>query len=478
MNDRNRDLDLDNLDDPEALVADHERELLDQQSRLDLLEDRLNAALPIANTPQGGAQRFMLEVPLPRTVFSVGAVGKNTSYSRAIGPGGFGLETAESLGVHVEGGTCIDTDGLTVVHSGGPARLFTQADLGIASAGPIRVGTQEGSIEITAGWVSAPDPEFTVVPSMPIPKGESLAVDTASPRSAISRDRTGWDRVWKTLRGAAKIFGNIEAWGSTVGSSIAPKSVQKAQKVLSHLSTWRSLATTAWSVASEAGSVLGADSPFHGPNKVRIHADDGVDITTPAKASIFGERSVSCSSPLSAELRGGFSAGVYSPVSASCYGVGEAKLKSEGIAEVSGRYVIVKGHYCEVQSQKAAAFTAGGDIAIKSLAHTLLEGKSITANTDELLIGANELAELRSDVVFTGAERTNTVKSSQDVVVEAGKKVDIKVEDAHVEVHPDRVAIKPGGTNVLNVQRGAMSYGNILRVTESRTTIRGECSFG
>src|SRR5262245_11374733 len=126
----------DESDYAEELVLEHEAELEDQQSRLEQLEDRLEAVLPIANTPQGAAKRLVLEVPTARTVFSIGARGAQ----RPIGAGGFAFETDKSLAAHVGLGTCVDTDGLTIVHSGGAARILTQSDFGLAASGPLRIG--------------------------------------------------------------------------------------------------------------------------------------------------------------------------------------------------------------------------------------------------------------------------------------------------------------------------------------------------
>ncbi len=479
MTNGNGEIGLDDLENPEALVLDHEHELLDHQSRIDHLEDRLEQVFPIANTPAGATQRFLLEVPHPRTVFAMGAIGNDTDYSRAVGPGGFGLETTQSLGVHVGTRTCIDTDGLTVVHSGGAVRLLTRTDFGLASSGALCIGTNEGPIEISAGSVVVPDPDFTVVPSRSIPEAPPT-VDTATPRSGVETAESVWDSVWYGARNAAWGFQRWQARGGTVSApSIAPRAARITRSVLSSLSAWRAAIQAAIGVVEAAASRLGADTAVFGPSSVRIHADGGVRIGTPAAAEMFGGVKVGCSSPVKAELRGGVSAAVYSMVSASCYGVAGAKLKSEGVAEVSGRYVVAKGSYCDIQARTSAGLTSAGDATVQAARQVMLHAPVVCLTADHFVVGVNETADIRSQQdVVSHAGRTNTVKSDQRLELEGGQEAELKVNRTRVKLRNDNIELAPGAGDKLTVDRHSFSYGNIIRSARSGTTIRGRCNLG
>ena len=458
----------------ERRVVDHEFELGDHQSRIEEIEDRLRQVFPTPNTQTGGAQRMLLEVPRPASILAIGARGQQTTDGRPVGPGGFGLATEENLGVRVRGRTCVSTDGLTIVHGIDSMRLLTHADLGVGATGPLRIGTNEGGVEITAGSVQTINPAFTVVPSQPIPAAPT--VDTATPRSGTETAVHVWDGIWAGLRTTAWAFQQWQMRGTSVSApSIAPQVARIGRTILSGLSAWR--ARLAGAIAAAEITSPGEMAAILGPS-VQIHAAGGVNITARGGAEMFGGTKASCSSPVKAELRGGVSAAVYSPVQASCYGVAGAKLKSEGVAEVSGRYVVAKGSYCEMQGRTSAALTSAGDVAVIALEKALIDAPRTVVKADHFFVGANRTAEICAQEVMTRAERTNYVHSDQEVRVEAGRKIDLKVEQAHVKVFGNRIEVDPGGRSALHVERGALSYGTVLRITASGTTIRNRCNLG
>ncbi len=459
----------------EREVIDHEVELDEHQSRLEELEDRLNRALPVADTPRGGAQRAFFEVPTPASVFAIGARGMQAASGRPVGPGGFGLETEANLGAHVGGSTCIDTDGLTIVHSVGPARWLTQADLGIASIGPLRIGTRDGDVEISAGSVPAPDPAFTVIPSQPIPRPPN--VDTEAPRSATERVRHGWTSLWHTARQIAWLFEKGAAASTvTTAPSHAPRAMRAVQARLRDLASLHQVFATAWAVA-EGLSMVFDEEPLQGP-EVRIHGDGGVTIETRGHAEMYGHLKSACTSPIKAEVRGGVSAGVYSAGQASCFGMLGAKLKSEGVAEVSARFVAVKATHAELQGRRAVAITSGSHVLVDAFDYVHVEAPDITMACDHVEVGANRSASIAAERVSTHATQTNTVKSDRGVQVEAGRQIELKVDRVSMRVQNDRVVVNPGGRHALRVTRGTLEYGTVVRVTSHGTTIRGHVDLG
>ncbi|MBX3275795.1 MAG: hypothetical protein KF729_36395 [Sandaracinaceae bacterium] len=457
-------------------MVDHEFELGDHQSRIEEIEDRLRQVFPAPNTQTGGAQRAILEVQRPYSVLAIGARGLLATEGRPIGPGGVGIETEEHLGVHVRGHACIDAEGLTIVHSSDPMHLLTQSTLSLASVDALRVGTNLGDIEISAGSVQPRDPHFTVAPSTPIdPMPE---IDTATPRTLSERIESGWDSVWHTCRLGATAFQRYEErrTGRVSPPSIAPTVVRLTRSVLSRVSVLRAAASVAAHAVELALDAVAAE--VEGP-RVRIHGDGGVHIATPGGADMFGGTKVSCSSPGKAELRGGLSAAVYSPVSASCYGVAGAKLKSEAVAEVSARYVVAKGTWCEMQSRTATGLTSAGDVTVQADRNVTMEAPTIAVQADQFHLGANDVVQIASDTnVITYAHRTNTIRSDEDVQIEAERSIEQTVSRTHLKIRNETIEMTPGAGDKLTVARHSLTYGNIIRSARNGTTIRGRCNLG
>ncbi|MCA9607920.1 MAG: hypothetical protein KC619_20060 [Myxococcales bacterium] len=459
-----------------------DQELGEHESRLDELEDRLSATFPAPDTQAGAAQRFRFEVPTPSTVFTLGARGSSTSDGQAIGPGGVAFRTVESLAAEIRLNAILDVAGVTTFHSDGGARLLTLADLGLSGDTGVRVGTQTGDVELTAGHVGHPDPSFTVVPSMDVPP--PAEVDTAGPRSATESSRGVWDAVWTGIKVADTAQSVYEWFTSFVDPpvgysppSIEPHAARVIQGALVALSVFRGMVVPAIEAAvSAAEAAQGGESS---EPMVRVHGAGGVEVSSPEKVRLFGIGGAKLDSPSSASVAGGLSAKLESPTKAQVYGGLMAALKSEVVAKVSARFALLSGEYAEVKGKEAAAVSSNKDT-------TIAGGQNVVIDSRCVAVGGT--------YVHASSHVETKVSSSQSVKIEGGRQVESKVENAKVTVDPGGVCIEhlgakidvnddggiridPGGGMHLRIDRTGMRS-RLLRFTRGEMTLRGRVNLG
>lgn len=458
-------------------------QLGEHEGRLDQLEDRLSTTFPTPNTQAGAAQRFRFEVPTPSTVFTLGARGSATSDGQAIGPGGVAFRTVENFAAEIRRDAILDVAGVMTFHADAGARLLTLADLGVSGDTGVRVGTQTGDVELTAGHVGHPDPSFTVVPSMDVP--EAAEVDTAGPRSATESSRGVWDAVWTGIKVADTAQSVVEWFTSFVDPpvgysppSIEPHAATVIQRVLGALAVFRGTVVPLVEAAVSAAEAAQGGGESSEP-KVHIHGAGGVEVSSPEKVRMFGVGSAKVESPSSAGVRGGLSAKVESPVKAKVYGGLMAALKSEVVAKVSARFALLSGEYAEVKGKEAAAVSSNKDT-------TIAGGQNVVIDSRCVAVGGT--------YVHASSHVETKVSSSQRVKIEGGRQVETKVESAKVTVDPGGVRVEhqgakidvnddggiridPGGGMHLRIDRTGMRS-RLLRFTRGEMTLRGQVNLG
>ena len=452
-----------------------EFELADHQSRLDDLEDRLNVVYPTPDTPSGGAQRVRIDVPVPWSVLTVGAQGTAASDGHAIGPGGFGLRTDEHLGLQIKGRTCLDTDGLTIVHAKEPLRFLSQAAVGVAAKAGVQVGTDEGDVEITAGQVAATDPAFTVVPSMAIP--DDPGVNTGSPRRTTEGQASSLSGLWTGLSAAAA----VRTWSSFISSASLTSGVAAgtlSARVAAVASVVRTAVTTftAAEAAAHGAAMLFdiREPPSTDDPKVKIHGAGGVSITTPSKVSAFGE-SVSLAARTAASLKAAWYVSIKSAGYASLYGGAAASVAAEGPAGVKSYAgaATLSGKYADVSAKQTAAVRSDGVTMLSAKESLSMESPRVAIGATEVSMSGAEHIEVEGDVVLTWARRQNHVMSDETVRVTANEKIEVHVEGQGVEAERQKITLDAGGSIPLEITPNSIRASSKFHLTDSTLRIAG-----
>ncbi|HJL20071.1 MAG TPA: hypothetical protein RMH99_30680 [Sandaracinaceae bacterium LLY-WYZ-13_1] len=456
----------------------HEFELADHQARLEDLEDRLNVVYPTPDTPVGGGQRLRIDIPAPRTIFTAGARGMGATDGPAIGPGGFGLHTVEHFGAEIQGNTCVDTDGLTIVHSGEATRLITQADLGIAASSSMHVGTDGGDVEITAGQVAANDPEFTVHPSMAVPHPPQ--VDTSGPRGGAEGTSSGLGRVWTALSAATA----VRSWNSFLSSFALSSGVSagtlsaRASTVLglvrASVSAYKGLAAAA---AGAAAAFDVSEPPDSGDPKVKLHGAGGVAITTPKKVSAFGE-SVSLSASYTASLKSTWSTSVKSASYTSMYGGLAVSVSSEGPAGIKSYHnaATLSGKFADVAAKQTAVFRSDGVAQISAGEKLSVESPEIAIGGSDVWVSATDDVEAQAKFVKTNAEEQNNVFSQNKVQVLAANEIGLHIGQAGndgIDIESGKIKLDPGGSMPLEVEPNSIRASSKFTLTNSTFRVTG-----
>lgn len=459
-----------------------EAELSDMQHRLDDLEDRFHVEYPMPDTSVGALQRLRLEVPTPSSVLTIGARGTAASEGQAIGPGGFGLTTEEHLGAQIRGSTCIDTDGLTIVHSLRATRILTGEDLGIASNASMRLGTTEGDVELTAGEVPVNDPAFTVVPSMVMPGAP--VVDTRTPRNAMENARERASLVWHALEAST----GIRTWND-FRASLSLSSGAAAGTWLARVATVINLARTAYAI-KEAAIAAGAaavaafdtfdvDDLAPSAPELKLHGAGGVALTSPSSVSAFAPK-VSLVGQQTASLKGTQKVSVKSLGYASLYGGGIVSIASEGPAGLksTNSAATLSGKYADVAAKETAVLRSGKTVGVVAKERISMDAPSIAMGGNDVGVSGTNAVEIEAPNVKTSARTQNTVHSSERVLVQAGQTLRMEVGASRIEVVDGEISLYPGGGGAsFVVDRGVVSaYG--FRVERDRTRIRGNVDLG
>ena len=450
-------------------------EALDEASDwLHELEDRLNVVFPTPDTPTGAAQRLRIGVPTPETVLTLGS--KRSNHGRTIGPSGIALRTVQNLGVEIQGSTVIDTDGLTITHSLRGMRMLTQADLGIAAKTAIHMGTEHGNIEISAGEVEAPDPAFTVVPSMEVPE-EAPEVDTESPRERTLSVRERWELVSPALEA---IIGVTAIYGSR-HTPQAPSVADHAMQVLTGLTSAYGVMHAAISglvdtVLSQASRAAGGESE---EPKVLVHGAGAVDISSPHEVKAWGQVAVELASLNLAKVEAGLKAVLQSPVYAAVLGGRMATLASEGVAMVSGHHAVVSGHTTDLIGRDVVGLTSGEKVLVHSDGETVVEAKEgLAIGGKDVHASAGQELHLSSKqrVLVEGANRLALVAGDEAAMMTLGDTgaVTIKADNGQnkLEMDGNEIRLKPGGAAQLVASRDEVKVGQHVSVRRGEVSIR------
>ncbi len=455
-------------------------EIQGHTDRLEELEDRLNVTFPTPDTPGGAAQRIRLAVPTPNSVLTIGAKGAATSEGRAIGPGGFGLRTVENLGVEIKGGTCIDTDGLTVVHSLDALRLLTQADLGIASSGAMHIGTDGGNLELTAGSVAPPDPAFTVVPDSKIPPAGDLTVDTESPRSTTELLYTASSGAWQVHDVASA----LASWSSALRSGLT--SGVAAGELSSRGAAFLGLVRASWTVgealfdvamaAATAAEQRSHSGVSHDP-AVKVHGAGGVKITSPDKVSAFGALGVSLSSPLKVSIKAGWDASLKAVANAKVYGALGVGIKSLGLVGIKGKVVSAGGDFVEMKAQKIAAVCSKEDLMLQAKRTAALDAPDVVVGAHTLELSARDNLYSNGANITSVAEEIHLLGGDQRTRVVSGQRIDIEVDDTKIELESRKIRMTAGTRLELTVEPGEIKAGAVT-CRRNETVIRGRVMLG
>lgn len=454
----------------------------DVQQRLDELEEALRVEYPTAETPGGGAQRLRLEVPEPWSLMTIGARGTGASDGRAVGPGGFGLLTTESFGAEIQGNTCIDTDGLTIVHAIGPGRFLTHADLGLASNRAMKLGTTEGNIELTAGEVPVNDPSFKVIPSMPVPAAPT--VDTAGPRSATEGAKDAASALWNALEVPSGVH---TLWGFLRSRSLS--SGVAAGSFYARVAGVVNLVRTSWAVGEAAVAAVGlAAAGFdldqleamdsHAP-KAKIHGAGGVSLTSPESVSAFAPK-ISLTGRNTASLKAALKVSVKSAGYTSLYGAACTSVSSEGpaVLKSSASAATVSGEYAEVSAKNIAVVRSDGRLMVSGKTAVSVESPNVVLGGGYVGISSDREVEVEAPTVSTMARRENTISSGETVKIDARQKIQMNVGAARLEIADGEISLYPGGRQgSLVVDRGSMSVWG-FKVERDRTRIRGNVDLG
>lgn len=450
------------------------------EHRLDELEDGLRLEYPTAETPGGGAQRLRLEVPTPWSLMTIGARGTGASDGRAVGPGGFALMTVESFGAEIQGNTCIDTDGLTIVHSIGAARVLTQENLGVASSAAMRLGTTEGHIELTAGEVPVHDPAFKVIPSMAVPAAPD--VDTATPRGPTESAKSAAGAIWDGL----EVAGGINTWlgfvldGMPLSSGVAAGTLlARVAGVINLFRTGVAMINAGVAAAAAVSDVSSMDRERSSAPAVKLHGAGGVKLTSPEGISAFGNE-LSLTARQTASLKASAKVSIKSAGYASFYGGLVTSISSEGpatlkstlnAATVSGKYADVSGKdTAVVRSKKLVGVIAGQKFALESPTVVMGGGEYVG-------VSSGDMVQLEAPFVHSAARRQNTVSSTQKVVVKGDREVQLESGSAKMTVKDGEFRIDPGAGKTLIVDRQSLRF-LTFRVEGSRTRIRGPVDIG
>lgn len=453
--------------------GDQWSEIVDHAERLEDLEDQLRGAFPSPETPAGAAQRIRFEIPTPASALTLGARGTSAS-SRAIGPGGFALRTVENLGIEVHGSACVDVDGLTITHSLQPMRMLTQADLGIASAGAMRLGTDHGNIELTAGGVRAHDPSFTVVPDMDVP--DAPEVDTSSPRSSTEATYTGQDVAWRAHDAADAIntWASLHKSGLTSGVGTSTLSARAAAVLNIVRASWN-IGEGFWDACLAAAAAMEAraePADSHDP-AIKLHGAGGIKLLTPSKVSIFGRNGVSVSTLWKASIKGAWEASMKSIGNAKVYGVLGVSIKSLGLVGIKGKVASVAGKLVELKADNIAAVSSKQTVAVQAKEKAAINapdlalgGAHVHASAeDELTLHSKAMVRMQSDAqIEVRAAEAIDIGSDQDVVVHVG--------DTRVEVDGDKIRMTAGTQLDLRIEPGSIVAGAVT-VRRNETVVRG-----
>lgn len=454
-------------------------ELNEHADRLGGLEDRLRGSFPTPDTPAGAAQRIRLAVPTPESVVTIGARGTATSEGRAIGPGGIALRTVENLGIEVHGAACIDADGLTITHSLGAMRLLTQADLGIASTGAMRLGTEHGNLELTAGQVVAIDPGFTVVPDMDVP--DAPEVDTAGPRSSTESTYTGQDVAWRAHDAASAIstWASLHKSGLTSGVAAGTVSARTAAILNLVRASW-TLGEGFWdSCVAAAGALEARAEPAdsHDP-AIKLHAAGGIKLMTPSKVSIFGRNGVSVSTLWKASIKGAWEASLKSIGNAKVYGVLGVSIKSLGLVGIKGKATSVAGKLVELKADNVAAVSSKQSIVVQAKEKAGINAPDLGLGGAHVHASAeNELTLHSKEVVRVQSDAQIEIAAAEQIDAHADQEIALHVGDTRVEINGDRVRMTAGTQLELTVEPGSIGAGAVT-FRRNETVIRGRVMLG
>jgi len=467
-------------DDAGAAMVEHEFELADHQSRVDELEDRLNVVYPAPDTPVGGAQRARLAVPSPACVLTVGARGTAASDGGPIGPGGIAMRSSENLGIEVLGSTVVDTDGLTVTHSVGAVRLLTQADVGIGAADAIRVGTDRGNVEITAGRVHAPDPGFTVVPDQDVPDGPP-EVDTAGPRSDTESRYSASSIAWRVHDAASALstWASIHKSGVTSGVAAGNVSARVAGVMGGVRAGW-TLCEGVWdsvwgaSVAADLRpDPLAPDEPV-----VKIHGGGGVKVLTPHKVSVFGATAVGLSSLHKVSIKGAWDASLKSIGNAKVYGVLAVAIKSLGAVGIKGKVVSSAGDFVEMKAKQIAAVSSKKDAILQAKEKASVNASQVSIGGGSVHVSGDDVLTLHSkDRVELEAEAQAEIAGTDSVEVRSDTEILIHAGDGRIEVDDSKVRLNAGTQLDLRVEPGSVEIG-CASIKRNEVVIRGTVRLG
>lgn len=454
-------------------------ELNEHADRLGDLEDRLRGSFPTPDTPVGAAQRIRFAVPTPESVVTIGARGSATSEGRAIGPGGVALRTVENLGVEVHGAACIDIDGLTITHSLGSMRLLTQADLGIASAGAMRLGTDQGNLELTAGHVGAQDPRFSVVPDMDVP--DAPEVDTAGPRSSTESTYTGQDVAWRAHDAASAIstWASLHKSGLTSGVAAGTVSARTAAILSLVRASW-TLGEGFWDscVAAASAFAARAEPADSDDPAIKLHGAGGIKLTTPSKVSLFGRNGVSLSTLWKASIKGGWEASLKSIGNTNVYGVLGVSIKSLGLVGIKGKAASVAGKLVELKADNVAAVSSKQAVVVQAkekaginAPELALGGASVHASAEnELTLHSKEVVRVQSDAHIE-------IAATDRIDAHADQEMALHVGDTRVDISSDRVRMTAGTQLDLRIEPGSIVAGSVT-VRRNETVVRGRVSLG
>lgn len=452
----------------------------DVEQRLDDLEEGLRVEYPTPETPGGGAQRLRLEVPEPWSLMTIGARGIGASDGRAVGPGGFGLMTTESLGAEIHGSTCIDTDGLTIAHSLGAARLLTQENLGVASSAAMRLGTTEGHIELTAGEVPVHDPAFRVIPSMAVPSAPD--VDTAAPRGPTESAKSAAGAIWDGL----EVAGALNTWigfvldGMPISSGVAAGTLLgRVAGVINLFRTGVAMINASIAAAAAVYDVSSVDQERSSAPAVKLHGAGGVKLTSPQAISAFGNE-LSLTARQTASLKAAAKVSVKSAGYASFYGGLVTSISSEGPASLKSTLnaATVSGKYADVSAKETAVVRSNKLVGVIAKEKFALESPTVVMGGGEYVgVSSGDMVQVEAPFVHTMARRQNTVSSTQKVVVKGDREIQLESGSAKMTIKDGEFRIDPGAGKTLTVDRQSLRF-LTFRVENSRTRIRGPVDIG